>query len=487
MSLAGRARIRGFLILKNTGNDENIISVVKDTLYERCFENKKADNKIVIGLSGGPDSVCLTHVLSKLFPKEKLIAVHINHMLRGKESDSEQAYCEELCKSLEIRLEVFQVDIKELAKKRKLGLEECARNERYRIFEKVREINNFNYIAVAHIINDHAETIIMNVFRGTGIDGLKGIVYRNGMVIRPTLLLTREHTVSYCERNDLNPKIDSSNLSEDYTRNLIRNKLIPQINEMLGKDISKQVINLGEHAKNDSEFLEKLTNQAFKLICNKTEDGSVQIEREGLLDLDQALQLRLVRMAIAKVAQGLKDVSFTQVKSVLELAKKGVSGKVVALASGAEAYYAYDVLTIRKQVRSPETPEPKIPAVNLEIPSVTEFAGVIFEAEVFERKAGEPLEEGDNVIYIENSKINGNLVVRNRLNGDIIYPEHSTGSKKLKDYLIDLKVPRNERDKLVLIAYGNEIVWIVGVVKSKKYIATANDGGRECIRICKKS
>jgi len=445
--------------LKNTGKKHNtLLNKVKTSLNDLT-------GGIVVGLSGGPDSVCLLSLLSEIFPKNSLIAVHVNHMLRTDEADLEQQYCNDLCNQIGIEIAVFQVDIRTLASSRGVGLEECGRDERYRLFEQVRAEKGFEFIAVAHNQNDQAETILMNIARGTGIDGLKGMEFKKGRIIRPLLGVWRDEIERYCIENELLPKIDSSNLSLDYTRNKVRLEVIPALNKVFDKDVSEQLVNLGKRALEDSCYLQKKAQKAFEKMGAK-------IDCKGLLALDRAIANRVIRKAIESIAGSMKDFSFTHIESIYDLASSKISGKTVALPTGIEVHYAYGLLEIRAKgtVQKYE----KQVDVALVLPGATYFNTINLTSQIFSKQ---DLEFGiDNknkkAIFLDFDKINSNLVVRNRRNGDIIYPFHSNGTKKLKEYLIDKKTPQNQRDKLALLACENEVIWIIGEMRSKKYLVT---------------
>ena len=471
-------------MIKTENDNKTFINSLKDFLYEKCLEGDKIEKGLVVGFSGGPDSTSLLHALSEILKQQKLVAVHVNYMLRGEESEEDQKFCETFCQELGIELLVFHVDIKAISKKKKKGIEECARDERYKIFEEIRVDKGLDFIAVGHNLEDQAETILLNVLRGSGIDGISGMWYRRGKLIRPLMMTRRKDIVDYCISNNFAVRIDSSNLSTEYDRNKIRVDLVPLLNQIMKRDISKQLVNLGENAKNDSKYLDKVAEREFKNICKseieeETNLPIIKIDAKQLLQLDYAIQLRLVRKAISKVASGLRDISYGQTQSVIALAKKLFSGKVVALASGAEAFYAYGEISIRRKERPPakEKLEPKV----LNLPGETEFAGKKLITTFVNKEEMKSEKKKKNVIFVDNRKVIGNLVVRNRRNGDIIYPFHSIGTKKLKDYLIDRKIPQDRRDSLVLVACDKEIVWFVGDTESGKYAAV--DDSAEIMRI----
>ena len=220
-----------------------MIEKVKEFIIENSLINK--DDKVLVALSGGPDSVCLLHCLYSL--KEdfniKIGAAHVNHMLRGQDSLEDKEYSRKLCESLDIDFYSKEIDINKIAKNKGISIEMAGREARYNFFEEIRKTYNYNSIAVAHNENDQAETIIMNLMRGTGIEGLCGIrPKRNGNIIRPILCLSRLEIEKYCIENNLNPRIDKTNLENIYSRNKIRLELIPYMKDNFNPNVIESIV-----------------------------------------------------------------------------------------------------------------------------------------------------------------------------------------------------------------------------------------------------
>ena len=225
-------------------------------------------DSIVIGVSGGPDSICLLYVLNELKNELnfKIYVAHINHMIR-EEADSETEYVKEFCKNLGIECYIKRIDVIKVANNLKRGTEETGRQIRYEFFNEVLEKTASNKIATAHNNNDKVETILMNILRGSGIAGLKGIeAIRDEKFIRPLIETTREEIEEYCEVNKLNPKIDRSNNENIYTRNKVRNVVIPYIKEEFNPNILKTINRLSEVATEENEYLNNVTAETFNKI-----------------------------------------------------------------------------------------------------------------------------------------------------------------------------------------------------------------------------
>jgi len=238
----------------------------------------EAGDKIVIGVSGGPDSICLLHILNELKNELnfEIVVAHINHMIR-KEADIETEYVKNFCDRLKIECYIKRIDVVKIANNLKRGTEETGRQIRYEFFEEVFKKTNSNKIATAHNNNDKVETILMNILRGSGSSGLKGIEpIREEKFIRPLIETSRDEIEEYCKLNKLNPKIDKSNSENIYTRNKIRNIVIPYIKKEFNPNIIKTINRLSNVATEENEYLEKITEETFEQIY-VANDGTVPI------------------------------------------------------------------------------------------------------------------------------------------------------------------------------------------------------------------
>ena len=239
-----------------------------DKVINYIKENKiiQQDDRILVALSGGPDSVCLLHMLYRIKDKFnlKLGAIHINHMLRGEEADKDENYIIDLCEQMGIKHYVKRINIEYIAKETNVSLETAGRNERYKAFEEIKIKDKYNKIAVAHNANDQAETILMRIMRGTGLEGLTGIKpQREGGIIRPILCLNRQEIEDYCEYNGLNPRIDASNYDRHYSRNRVRLDILPYMRDNFNKDIIDTLNRMTLLLQKDNEFIEEYSQKCY--------------------------------------------------------------------------------------------------------------------------------------------------------------------------------------------------------------------------------
>lgn len=308
---------------------ENILKTIKKyNLIE------KGDN-IVIGVSGGPDSICLLHILYSL--KEKLdfniVVAHINHMLR-KEADMETEYVKEFCKNLNIQCFVKKEDIEKKSKKEKIGTEEAGRNVRYEFFEEVLKKVGANKIATAHNSNDKAETVVMNILRGSGISGLKGIeAIRDGKYIRPLIETERTEIEAYCEEHNLNPKFDKTNKENIYKRNKIRNELIPYIQKEFNPNFLKTINRLSEVATEENEYLNKITEETFNEICIKnfeqqdTNSTLICLDLKKFNNLELVIKRRVILYTINKLNHTTLGIEKINIDDIIKMCLKNVGNK----------------------------------------------------------------------------------------------------------------------------------------------------------------
>ena len=299
-------------------------------------------DSIVIGVSGGPDSICLLHILNKLKNQIgfNIYVAHINHMIR-KEADEETEYVKKFCENLGIDCFIKRIDVVKIANNLKRGTEETGRQIRYEFFNEILKKTNSNKIATAHNNNDKVETIIMNVLRGSGTAGLKGIeAIRENKYIRPLIDVSREEIEEYCLNNNLNPKIDKSNNENIYTRNKIRNTVIPYIKKEFNPNIIKTLNRLSEVATEENEYLNKITQETFNKIYVGTAISRPQVDKsmnlEGkhiALDLKQfnnlelVIKRRIILYTINKLLGTTEGIEKINIDDIIKLCTKNIGNK----------------------------------------------------------------------------------------------------------------------------------------------------------------
>ena len=296
-------------------------------------------DSIVVGVSGGPDSICLLHVLNDLKNELnfKIYVAHINHMIR-KEADEETEYVKSFCKNIEVECFVKRIDVIKISKELKIGTEEAGRKIRYDFFEEVLKNTDSNKIATAHNNNDKVETIIMNILRGSGIAGLKGLdPIRENKFIKPLIEVSREEIEAYCEENKLEPRIDKSNNENIYTRNKVRNSVIPYIKKEFNPNILKTINRLSEVATEENEYLDKITIQAFNEInVGAISEGNLEKNKETetitlnlkkFNNLELVIKRRLILYTINELLGTIDGIEKINIDDIIKMCSKNIGNK----------------------------------------------------------------------------------------------------------------------------------------------------------------
>ena len=303
--------------------EENILKTIKK------YELIESGDKVLIAVSGGPDSMCLLDVLNKLKAKLgiEIAVAHVNHGIR-KEAKDETQFIKEYCSKYNIKIYVKYADVLSLAKEDKIGLEEEGRKVRYNFFNEVLEETGFNKIAIAHNMNDKAETVLMNIIRGAGSLGLKGIeAKRDNKYIRPLIETERCNIEKYCEENKLNPKLDQSNNDNTYTRNKVRNILIPFIKKEFNPNIIKGINNLSEIVTEEQNYLEKIVNNIYNKIKIEETNEKVVLSLKEFNEQEDIIKKKILILSIAKIFGTSKNIEKIHIEDIIKLCKRNIGNK----------------------------------------------------------------------------------------------------------------------------------------------------------------
>ena len=298
---------------------------VKDTI-EKYNLISPAD-KVIIAVSGGPDSMSILNYLyeNKEDYKIEIIVCHVNHGIR-ENANLDEEYVKKYCEDRNIMLFIKHEDVVSLAKKSRRGLEETGRIVRYNFFEEIANSEKANKIIVAHNKNDNAETIIMNVIRGSGLSGLKGIEEKRGKYIRPLINCSREEIEEYCKKENLNPRHDESNDDNTYTRNKIRNIVIPYIKNEFNPNIVDTLKRLSDIIKEDEEYLEQKTEESFDRLASR-EGEKISFVVRDFNNEDRVIQKRLIQKAIKEVAGSLNEIDKINIEDIIKLCNNNIGNK----------------------------------------------------------------------------------------------------------------------------------------------------------------
>lgn len=452
---------------------------VREFLDRNGTDRKKV---ITVGFSGGADSVCLLSCLADAGCNVR--AVHVHHMMRAEEARRDADFARDFCAQRGIAFELVQVNVPQYARANGLTPEQAARCLRYRA---LREAAEGGLIAVAHNQNDQAETVLMRLVRGSGTAGLAAMQEVSGDIIRPLLYVSRRRIEEYCRKHGLEYVTDSTNLEPDCTRNILRLEVLPLL-EKINPDAVKCIVRTSLLAKSDEEYL-----RAQAVACAETimtvQGGSVIIDARGLLQLPPALAGRVLRLGMER-ADSTVDFELHHVKACLELCR-GQSGRRLSLARGVTALYSGGSLLLIPPGAAGKTEK----AAQNGAAAGGKGTGAVSPAE---EGAELPFREGS--FFLEDTAVRispagsanqadrragceyiflpdtAGVVLRRRRSGDRIHPLGAPGSKSLKKFLIDKKVPLHKRDSLVLAARGSEVLAIIGLTVAQSAAVKGQSG-----------
>lgn len=415
-----------------------LVDKVKKYITENSLVSK--DETILVGFSGGADSMCLLHILKTL--SYKVSAIHINHGIRGIEAERDQKAAEEFCKYLSIPFYLAKTNIPEIAKREGVSEETAGRNERYRFFNDFSVKYNIDKIATAHNKNDNAETLIMHILRGTGPNGLAGIPVKRDNIIRPLLCCSRDEIEHYCKIHNLPYVTDSTNFQTEYMRNKVRHNILPLLTEY-NPNILNSVINLSEMMSADKDY--------FNGIIKNIIGNNTQLDIRKLKNLDKAILFR----AVTKIADNAGiSYEYSHIKNVVDIIMSNISGKRVDLIGG--------FIEISCGKVSALTTLPN--KFSYKIGPLTEI------------KIGEYFVKSDNKILSDinfHLPLNADVEVRSRRAGDKIKVRGMT--KKISDIFTDKKIPASKRDEIPILTLNGEILYIFGIDKSDTIMDLSNN------------
>jgi len=454
------------------------------------------NEKLVVAVSGGADSVCLLHILVGLQEKLKikLHLAHLNHQLRGAESEADADYVSDLARKLGIPATIERRDVKGYQKQERLSLEEAAREVRYHFLTEVAGATGAQAVAVGHTRDDHIETILMHLIRGAGTRGMRGLQPSTGwpsktgglIVIRPLLEVSHEDIEGYCRQHQLAPRLDASNLSLSPLRNRIRQQLLPLL-QSYNPGIAETLLRTGRIAGDDIDFLDKETARLWAKIARQ-EGEAIILDRKGVDQLPPALQRYLLRASAEKLLGSAKDIEMRHIENMMAALGKP-AGKRLSLPGGLIFATGYDQYQIATDMTGP-SPLPRLEGeTQLNIPGQTQLPGWRVEATIMKPSTIKGKSEGANApsetitplplnkgkgiqgmglikddftARLDLAKTGDKLTVRTRKRGDRFQPLGLLQPKKLGEFMIDTKIPQAWRQHIPIVCSPSQIVWVVG-------------------------
>ncbi len=436
---------------------------------------------IVLGLSGGADSVCLFFLLLSVRVEWKfqLVCVHVHHGIRGQAADEDEEYASQLCRKYNVPYRSYFYNVKEEAKRRGLSEEETGRILRYQSFEKVLDELGFNKIAVAHHMLDQAETVIYHLCRGSGLTGLSGIRPVSGNRIRPLLCVQKEEIILYLKKRRISWQEDATNKELHYTRNRIRSQVIPCLQENINRAAAQHIAACASYLAEADRYLAGQAKKAWACCVSKEKEKTTlwfDLEKYGCLDI--VIKKQLIFMAADDLGTGRKDLTSEHLSMVLRLTE-AQTGRSANLPGGLLVCREYGRLVFARSDLDKEESQNMGEVCEYLRASGTEYVlpdgkGVLLvsspvPAEQVPIKEIAKNEENTYTKWFDYDKIKGTLQLRTRREGDYIEISKTGNRKKLKSYFIDKKVPRQLRDSIWLLADQSHVLWIIGYRISEGY------------------
>ncbi len=460
-------------------------------LSEASYEE---GDSLIVGVSGGPDSLALLHRLRDLLGPDVLRVAHLDHGIRPSSAD-EAAYVADLARSWEIPSYSKRVDVPELARRRAWSLEEAARNARYEFMAEVAQQVGAEIVAVGHNADDQAETILLHFLRGSGLSGLRGMLPLSpfpGMpglkLLRPFLHQSRAEIEAYCQQYDLQPLEDESNRDPAYLRNRVRHQLLPEL-IAYNPQIKNQLLQLAAIATAEDELVSGLFEETWPELISSSGPGWLSLDRGRFRELPAALQRRAIRHAVETLYPDVTDLAFKTVEQAIELANRRESGTESILPGGLALLIDYEILLFAWEPDEVPVNLPQMPAqfteeaLQLPVPGQVALAnGWVISARIIERERGEDYVQSDPWTAVIDLAHSEKLYVRSRRAGERMQPLGMDGrSSSLQDLMVNRKLPSRLRDGWPLVASHEHIVWFVGHVIDHRVRVSDNTSNLVCL------
>lgn len=432
----------------------------------------QSKDTVVTGVSGGADSICLLFALLELRKKLdfRLAVCHVNHQIRGKSADEDEAFVRRLCEERGIPFWAFHENVELIAAKRKQSLEEAGRMVRREAFETVRREVGGTKIATAHHKNDSAETLLMNLARGTGLKGMCAIRPVNGIWIRPLLCLERREIEAWLKEQNLPYRQDETNDEDEYMRNRVRHQIIPELEKQVNTRAVRHFCDAAGQVQEVWDYLEAQTQEAFADCTEKTGESEIFIDHDKFAVLPPVIGKLVIKKALETAAGAEKDIASCHVDAVLDLFA-GQTGRRVNLPYRLTAERIYTGVRIGPKREAQRTGGY---AKELAVPGETQVAEKHWNVicRVFEKETAFSFAQIPQKTYtkwFDYGIIKNSLFIRTRRQGDSITIDNTGSRQKLKKYFINEKVPAAMREELLVIADGEQILWIPGMRQSHAY------------------
>jgi tRNA(Ile)-lysidine synthase len=443
----------------------DLIAKVKETINKYDLFN--IGDKILVGVSGGADSIALVNILKQLQPEYdlELHIAHVDHMLRGIASSADAEFVNQVGTELGVDVTTEVYDVKSYQQENKLSLEDAARQIRYRFFFTLLEELDFDKLALGHHANDQAETVVMKFLRGAGLQGIGGINPQLESVIRPLIELKKEELKEYCKQNYLQWRTDSTNRVEICLRNKIRLNLLPQLIDEYNPDLIDNLKQMSEIFRTENDYLEAEANRLLAQITIVDSRDKLVVDSIKFNKLHLAMQRRVIREIFKELTGSYQDLYFHNIQEALELIQQGKTGLKTNLPTGVLVKLNYNQLIFMKAKDIEETDffcyqvqvgeQLRIPELDLIIDSTIIEFDYPWQTEL----------EQANKLFFSFSQIGTTFYIRQRKEGDVFQPLGMSGTKKIKDFFIDEKIPLAKRDKIPVFTTSDHEIFSLGSLR----------------------
>lgn len=429
------------------------------------------ENKLLLSVSGGPDSLVMFDLSLRLRNEFEIEfgVFHLDHQLR-EESEAEAEMVKKICKENAVESWIEKEDISKLNTKSTGSIEAIAREVRFEYLSKIYFTNEFDGVLTGHQADDQIETVLFNLFRGSGLAGLSGMNvasnYQKMLLIKPLLKIWRKEIESYCIEKGLSPNIDKSNFTLQYTRNRIRNELIPYLEEYFNDSIKSTLFETINIIGDEHKFINKIVNNTFAELIVGSGEEYLDLDIKRLYNEDISIQRRIIRKAILKVKGNLDGIYQKHINILTDAINYEIetdnTGKDYQLPAGLKCRIEYNIISFRS-----ESWYNNISSYNRIFNNLGKF--LLPDDSYFTLKEfaindiNWEKASGDKIVFIDYDEVNWPLILRHRKNGDRFKPLNMQGTKKVKDFFIDQKVPQHIRDRIPILVDGDgRIIWIVG-------------------------
>ncbi len=307
---------------------------MKEKVLETIKKHSMIENgeKVVLAVSGGPDSICMLDILNDIKNDEtidinfEIVVAHVNHMIR-KEAEEDEKYVKKYCEEKQIEFYSKSIDVQKMANNNKIGLEEAGRKARYDFFDEILEKTNAQKIAIAHNKNDKVETVLMHILRGSGISGLKGIEAKRGKYIRPLIECERNEIEEYCNEKNLQPRIDKTNFENEYTRNKVRNLLIPYIQKEFNPNLIKTIDRLSNLVAEEENYMDKQVEKAYKEMLISEKEKEIQLDLKIFNIQEKVIKSRIILYTITRLFGNSKGLEKIHIEDIIKLCSNNIGNK----------------------------------------------------------------------------------------------------------------------------------------------------------------